>query len=592
MGNELARAGGVTRGLPLSDAKARIPELVSEVIDRDADAKALGRLIQWLIRFTPIVARDGDDALMLETTGCDHLFGGEAGMAKELRSRLRKVGYEARMAFASTPAAAYALARGGAELTICGEGEEREGLQGLLMETLRLSPETCQLLRRFGLTRVGQLYGLDRKALARRFQSAEAAGRVVLRLDQALGLRHEPLKPFRPKPDFSVRLSCPEPVASTEAVWEGLRRLTTDICDELKEAGQGARSFHFHAFRADGGVSSISVRAARPVRNEAHILRLFAERIEKMDPGFGIDLFVLEARLAGPVEMGPMALSSELSGKARDDEALSALADRVSARLGDGAVTLRWPVASYLPERSEDFRVFEGVWPEWTGRPLTGPRPLRLFPVPEPVQVLAEVPDGPPLRFVWRKQTRRVTRADGPERIAPEWWRFFEISALSDCSVADPLPSAQGDLRPTVGRVGPHTSDREVAGAAAKAGNSTEQNGNITPFKARPSAFTAGLSSDCSTADPRPSGSGPSAPAQSLMLSTTHEQGQTTALSATHRESGESRAEGGQTKKLPRAKDYYRVEDEEGRRYWIARVGLYHDGRGGAPYWVMEGLFP
>tara|TARA_Y100000052_G_scaffold13882_1_gene13387 strand:- start:46098 stop:47813 length:1716 start_codon:yes stop_codon:yes gene_type:complete len=557
--NSLAKQAGVQAGLPLTDARSRLPELLSEEIDRASDTRAMNKLIEWLVRFTPLIARDGEDGLMLETTGCDHLFGGEAGMADELRARLDETGYSVRMAFASTPAAAWALARGGERLSFCAEGEEQPALSGLPMMGLRLSPETCQLLRRFGLTRIGQLYGMDRKALARRFQSAEAAGRVVLRLDQALGLRHEPLKPFRPKPDFSARLSCPEPIASTEAVWEGLRRVTETLCADLTAAGQGARAFSFHAFKADGKVSTIAVRAARPVRQDGHILRLFAERIDKIDPGFGIDLFLLEARLAGPVEAGPMALSAELSGKARDDVALAALGDRVSARLGDGAVILRWPVASHLPERAEDMRVFEGVWPERQAAHETGPRPLRVFSFPEPVQVLAEVPDGPPLRFVWRKQTRRVVRADGPERIAPEWWRFVEIREnlspgeergkqldfLSDCSVAIPSPSAPGDLRLHSRLCGdPHDQGSGADASSGMRDNSIEQVNKTTPQSASRSPLI-----------PNPS---------------PHE---------------------GEKGFLPRAKDYYRVEDEEGRRYWIARVGLYHDGRSGTPYWVMAGVF-
>ena len=563
--------------MPLSDAKSRMPELVSEPIDREADERALNRLAEWLVRFTPLIARDGDDGLMLETTGCDHLLGGEADMAKELISRLNRAGYQPRLAFASTPAAAYALARGGEAVTICKEGEEREHLAGLLMGALRLSPDTCQLLRRFGLTRIGQLYGLDRKALARRFQSAEAAGKVVLRLDQALGLRHEPLTPFRPKPDFSARLSCPEPVASTEAVWEGLRQLTDELCADLTEAGQGARRFSFLAFRGDGGLSVISVRAARPVRTAGHILRLFAERIDLVDPGYGIDLFVLEARLTGSVEAGPMSLSPELSGKVRDDAALSALADRVSARLGDGAVTLRWPVASHLPERAEDVRVFEGVWPETDSSHVTGPRPLRLFSHPEPVQVLAEVPDGPPLRFIWRKQTRRVVRADGPERIAPEWWNYFETSSV--CSVMSPHPADVGSPAPA-----PSLVTHEANGAD-----------NVAPFKVRPSAFTAGLSAGASSTacgggaeDDGRSGGGRD-------LANSHPDHLPSVLPLRDSPPPRQAVEEGsvsQTKNLPRAKDYYRVEDEEGRRYWIARVGLYHDGRGGPPHWVMEGLFP
>lgn len=529
MANQTARKNGVSVGLSLSDARARVPALISEPIDRASDVKALDKLTEWLVRFSPLIARDGEDGLMLETTGCDHLFGGETGMARELSRRLKGAGYSHRMAFASTPAAAWALARGGKALAICAEGGERAALSELPVGCLRLADETCQLLRRFGLTRVGQLYGLDRKALARRFQSASAAGQVVLRLDQALGLRHEPLDPFRAKPDFTARLSCPEPLISGEGVSAGLAQLTEEICAALSEAGQGARGFHFHAFRAEGGVSSVAVHAARPVRDVKHLMRLFGERIDRIDPGFGIDFLILEARLTGSVEVGPVSLSPELSGKARNDIALSRLADRVSARLGDGAVTLRWPVASHLPERAEDIRVFEGIWPEALATHETGPRPLRRFDKPERVQVLAEVPDGPPLRFIWRKQTRRVVRADGPERIAPEWWCFFE---------------EEGDR-----------SDK------------------------------------CSTAVPCPSDSGPSAPARSFVMSAPHDQGSGAASpSGTQGIAGEHIQISGQNKH-PRAKDYYRVEDENGRRYWIARVGLYHDGQA-IPHWVMEGLFP
>ena len=621
-------------GLPLSDARSRIPALISEVIDRSGDTRALNKLIEWLVRFTPLIARDGEDGLMLETTGCDHLFGAEAGIAKELDARLKKAGYSARMAFASTPAAAWALARGGAALSVCAEGQEREALSALPMMCLRLSGETCQLLRRFGLTRIGQLYGMDRKALARRFQSVEAAGQVVLRLDQALGLRYEPLTPFRPKPDFSARLSCPEPIASTEAVWEGLRRLTETVCADLTAAGQGARAFSFYAFKADGKVSTIAVRAARPVRQEGHILRLFAERIDKIDPGFGIDLFMLEVRLAGPVEAGPVALSAELSGKARDDVALSALADRVSARLGDGAVTLRWPVASHLPDRAEELRVFEGVWPERDARHETGPRPLRMFSFPEPVQVLAEVPDGPPLRFVWRKQTRRVVRADGPERIAPEWWRFVEerenpspgeergrgeVEVIPVCSVMSPYPSDIGSPAPARSLVG--FSSTACGGGAEAEGRSGGGSKEPLPPPSRirstppPQAGEEGAQqgdflSHSSVAVPPPSAPG-KLRLHSRLCGSPHEQGEGADASSGTRDNSIEQVNKttlpsawrfplipnpspheGEKGFLPRAKDYYRVEDAEGRRYWIARVGLYHDGRCGAPHWVMEGMFP
>lgn len=414
---------------------------------------------------------------MLEITGCAHLFDDERGMAEALSTRLNRYGYTHRIANAGTPGAAHALAASanGQGPWMCDPEAERDVLAALPVGALRLDDEACRLLRRFGLTRIGQLYGLDRAALARRFQSKTKAGQVVLRLDQALGLRSEPLTPLTPPPDYETRLPCPEPLASTEGVRCGLAQLTEQLCAGLTEAGIGARAFAFHAFKAEGGVSTVMVQAARPVRAPEHILRLFGERIDQIDPGFGLDLLVLEARRGGAMSVGPLALSADLSGKDRDDEALAALADRITARLGDGSVTVRKPFATHDPNRSEAHVTFEGEWPDQgIISPVAGPRPLRQFDRAEPVEVLAEVPDGPPLQFLWRKQLRRVTRADGPERISPEWWYF--------------LPGEGADQ--------------------------------------------------------------------------------------------------------PRAKDYYRVEDSEGRCYWIVREGLYGDGRGGAPRWAVAGLFP
>lgn len=464
-------------GLTLSDAKARLPGLRAQPIEREADTVALKKLAAWCVRFSPITALWSDHAIMLEITGCAHLFGDERGMAEALSTRLNRYGYAHRIAIAGTPGAAHALAASasGQGPWICDPEAERDVLAALSVGALRLDEDACRLLRRFGLTRIGQLYGLDRAALARRFQSKTKAGQVVLRLDQALGLRNEPLTPLTPPPDYETRLPCPEPLASTEGVRCGLAQLTEHLCAELTEAGIGARAFAFHAFKAEGGVSTVMVQAARPVRAPEHVLRLFGERIDQIDPGFGLDLLVLEARRVGTMSVGPLALSADLSGKDRDDEALAALADRITARLGDGSVTVRKPLATHDPNRYEVHAAFEGEWPDQgVTSPVAGPRPLRQFDRAEPVEVLAEVPDGPPLQFLWRKQLRRVTRADGPERISPEWWHF--------------LPGEGADQ--------------------------------------------------------------------------------------------------------PRAKDYYRVEDSEGRRYWIVREGLYGDGRGGAPRWAVAGLFP
>ena len=210
--NGLARKCGVGEGLAFTDARARLPSLASEEIDRAADARALDCLAHWMIRFTPLVAMDGPDALMLETTGCDHLHGGEAAMLADITNLLEQNAVPFQAGLASTPGAAMALSRN-APGTILTGGEEADGLADLPITALRLSPDATLLLRRFGLTRIGQLYGIDRKALARRFQSKSVADKVLHRLDQALGLRHEPLS-AQPQPNQSV---CHAPTPSPRA---------------------------------------------------------------------------------------------------------------------------------------------------------------------------------------------------------------------------------------------------------------------------------------------------------------------------------------------------------------------------------------
>jgi len=530
--NGAARAMGITAGLTLSDAKARAGHLDSEPIDRAGDRAALIRLAAWMGRFTPRVALNGEDGLLLETTGCDHLFGGERAMLAAIGAPLTAAGYHHRMGLAATPGAAAALAHGhdGPEPPLLAAGETAQGLAGLPMAALRLTPDALTLLRRFGLTRIGQLYGIDRKALARRFQSRAAAGQVMDVLDAALGRRATALTPLTPPPDHAARLPCPEPLIDRTGLQAGLERLTAEVCAMLTANGQGARRFTLTAFRADGTLDSCIAEAARPVRMPAHILRLFAERLDGLDPGYGIDLLHLEARRCAPMEAGMGALCAGLAMGGVDIAELAGLADRLCARLGAGRVEVLEPAGSHLPERACQPRPFAGHCPDWAGaRPAIaaagmGPRPLTRLVHPEPVEVIAEVPDGPPLRFVWRRLARRVVRADGPERIAPEWWHHLPAGTPRPPGADAPEGASKAWLVP---KMDPRAdaSHIEAARAALAAAPST---GGATPEGA-----------------PR-----------------------------------------------PRTRDYYRVEDGDGRRYWLFRDGLYGDGRGGRPQWYVHGVGP
>ncbi len=486
--NSVARAAGIEPGLGLADARARISGLSVEEIDREADAKALLALAHWMGRFSPRVMCEDEDGLCLETSGCDHLFGGEAAMLAAISGRLSAAGYVHRLGLAGTRGAAFALAHAAAAQdapAILPPGGERAGLAPLPAESLRLSPDAVQLLRRFGLTRIGDLYRIDRKALARRFQSREIAGAVCLRLDQALGLACEPIRPVHPPSEHVVDLQCPDPLTDAAGIREGLSRLTVSLCGRLSQAGLGAQDFHFLAFRSDGEVSRISVAAARPVRSPAHVLRLFRERIDRIDPGYGVDLLRLEAFRTGALEISSGALSPDLAGGAAGVEAVAALVDRINARLGEARVTVAWPQARHSPEKAWRRQPFTGEFPAQPGSEGSSLRPLCWLRAPERIDVIAEVPDGPPLRFLWRRRPHQVVRSDGPERIGPEWWEF--------------IPSQQCPDHPET---------------------------------------------------------------DSIRL-----------------------------KSRPRTRDYYRIEDGEGRRYWVFRDGLYGDERSGPPCWYMQGFF-
>ncbi|MEL7129051.1 MAG: DNA polymerase Y family protein [Pseudomonadota bacterium] len=517
--SQRAKERGITPGLSFTDARARVPALIAEEHDPEADTRALRQLADWLVRYSPLVALDGADGLMVEITGCAHLHGGEAEMAERLQTKLTEDGMTVHIGIASTPGAASALARGaGKAWSILPDAETKSGLARLPIVTLRIGSDTATLLRRFGLTRIGQLYDIDRKALARRFASRDLAEAVCLRLDQALGTRIEPLDPLRPAPDYMARLQCPDPISTSEAIEAGLRRLADELCAELASLGQGARRVCLSAFHADGTVSRTEISAARPVRDPKHILRLFRERIARIDPGFGIDLLTLEAHRTGPMAASAMALSGDLAGQDTDEIAIAALADRITAKLGEGSVTLRVLQESYLPERAETERPFEGTWPEPTERAPSyeGPRPLRLFDPPERAEVLAEVPDGPPIRFVWRRVPRRIARADGLDRIAPEWWHHAGSPIVA--------PSPKGtDRRWLIPKMDPRADANIIAKARARM-EEKELNGELV-------------------------------------------------------------------KSLPRARDYYRVEDVDGRQYWLFRDGLYEDGRGRPPEWYVHGVF-
>ena len=428
-----AEQRGLRRGLGLAEARAMHPDLLAAPEDGAADAKLLDLIADWCQRYTPLVTADPPDGILLDIGGCAHLFGGEAALAADLARRLAKLGFASRIAIADTIGAAWAAARYGRNPSSA-PGQQRALLVPLPLAALRLPAKTVATLARVGLKRIADIVDLPRAPLAARF------GPELLRqLDRALGREHEPLTARLPLPAFAAERLFAEPIAREEDVQGATERLAGQLKIALERRHQGARQIELALFRTDGMVQRITAGTSRPLRNPREIRALFVERLaglhDPLDPGFGFDLIRLSASRTEIV----VQQQHDLDAHVHDNDELAALIDRIAARIGSRRVVVYLPQDTHIPERAvlpvpAQQHLAVAAQADWQPRAEAEPplRPLRLFERPEPIQVIAQVPDGPPARFVWRRAAHAVVRAEGPERIAMEWWRSEGASLTRD----------------------------------------------------------------------------------------------------------------------------------------------------------------
>jgi len=471
--DRLALSRGLKPDERLADARARVPDLASVLAEPERDAAMLLRLARWAERWSPAVMPDAPDGLMLDATGVAHLFGGEAMLIADIKGQCGRLRFTARAAIAGTPPAARALARFSRK-AILGPGSEREGLSTLPVEALGLKAETCHTLARLGLKTIGDLCRVPRASLARRFRS-DRSGHVLKALDEALGLADCPLRPLAPEPALVVRHCVMDPILTHEGIEAILTLLAQTLSARLADAGHGALRVELKLYRTDASRAVVPAGLSRPSRDPRHLVRLITPRLGEVDLGFGVDAATLEALATAPLDYRQRELDGAPPAGGIE---LAALTDRIANRPDGGTLSRFRLIESHLPERAESFaapgfgETPQAPLPPESGAPGAVPaRPLVLLDHPEEASVIAAVPDGPPVRFTWRRLSRRVVRADGPERIAPEWWTV-------------------------------------------------------------------------------PPGASPA-----------------------------------------RLRDYYVVEDEDGRRYWLFREGLYGEGEAVSPRWYVHGLF-
>jgi protein ImuB len=420
-----AHQAGLHIGMPATKAQALVPDLVIRNAEPEADLEALDRLALWALRrYAPIVAADPPDGLVINMTGACHLHGGEVAALTDMIERLQTVGIAARAAMAETWGAAHGLARFAARpALVIPVGTSADMVLDLPITALRLDVSMVQSLRTLGFERIGDLVATHRPPLTLRF--GPELGR---RIDQAIGQLAEPIDPIRPDELVSTRRSFVEPISAPETIARYIGKLVFDLCAALEVHGLGAKRLDLLLHCVDARIEAIRIGTALPVRDVKRLTRLLCDKIETVDPGFGIEIMSLTATLAEPFgekQMGSMLTEAP-------DADVSGLIDMLANRIGEERLYRLTPVASDVPERSVTrvpaMAPDTGItWPQhWS-------RPTRLLARPEPIETMALLPDHPPVTFTWRGNRRRVKRADGPERVFGEWWkRDAELIAVRD----------------------------------------------------------------------------------------------------------------------------------------------------------------
>ena len=413
--NLLAEQQGIGVGMAAADAKAIVPSL--EVVDDipGKAAKLLEALGEWCIRYTPLVAVDLPNGLILDVSGCAHLWGGERAYLGAIIKILRSKGYDARGAMADTVGTAWAIARFGKVKPIIEPGGQTEALLPLPPAALRLEPLILERLQKLGLYTISNFIGLGRSALRRRFGED-----FLLRLNQALGNEDEPLQLIQPVEPYQERLPCLEPIRTVPAIEIAIKKLLESLCFRLHGEGKGIRTAILEYYRIDGEIGSVSIGTNRASYHAGHLFKLFELNIAKIEPALGIELFVLKAPKVDDVEPGQEAIWSP-EGCGLEDAGLAELLDRLANKVGADCIRRYLPQERYWPERSIKLAhsLQEKKTTAWR---MDRPRPSLLLARPEPIEVTAPVPDYPPILFRYKNVVHYIKKADGPERIEQEWW--------------------------------------------------------------------------------------------------------------------------------------------------------------------------
>ena len=412
--NTAAENEGVYPGMVVADARAVISSL--QVLDDipGLSTKLLTGIGEWCIRFAPAVAIDEPNGLLLEVTGCAHLWGDEKDYLTDIYKRIRQFGYDIKIGIADTIGAAWAIARFGKGSPIVESGQQSKALLSLPATALRIEPAIAERLEKLGLRQVKDFIHLPRPSLRRRF------GQVLLqRINQALGYEEEWITPLQTIEPYQERLPCQEPIVTATGIEIAIQRMLDVLCKRLQQEGKGLRIALLKGYRVDGKVVSIEIGTNRPSSNTKHLFKLFEIKIDSIEPALGIELFTMNALKVEDVTVTQEKLWEQHGGL--DDIELSELLDRIEGKMGSNHIHRYVPAEHYWPERSFKLAVSLN---EKTSTPwkMDRPRPLQMLFKPQAIEVTAPIPDYPPMLFRYKGTLHKIIKADGPERIEQEWW--------------------------------------------------------------------------------------------------------------------------------------------------------------------------
>lgn len=410
----VAKMNGIENGMVVADAKVALPSLTVLNDEPGLSDKLLRKLCFWSLRYTPVCNIDPPDGLILDVTGCTHLWGDEKRYLESISHTIGQLGYHIHAALAGTIGTAWALARYAGPQVIVAPGDEASALMALPPAALRLRGEIEECLQKIGFSQVGSFMGMQRSALRRRFGE-----QLLLRLDQALGKKEELLEPLVPPEPFTERLPCLEPIRTATGIEIALHNLLQSICNRLRLEGKGVRDAVLKCYRVDNKTESISVSTNHPSQNPDHLFKLFEYKICRIEPALGIELFLLQASRVEDVN--PVQESLWSSSATNECREIAELLDRIETKMEYDCIHRFLPDQHHMPERSVKQAISLTEKPAIPWR-TDKPRPILLFEKPQSIEVTAPIPDYPPMNFRYKGILHKVKKADGPERIEPEWW--------------------------------------------------------------------------------------------------------------------------------------------------------------------------